>query len=142
MPIDSTLAGPIWAAIVPRLSASRIHGCSRRNSSAGSEGKFTAFLTAPFLRKSRTVAAVSKPTNACASSVDAAMCGVLITCGNLASDQSVGGSFSKTSRAAPATMPVSMACRNACSSIKSPLAVLTIRMPTLQRLNRSALNKW
>ena len=51
------------------------------------------------------MAAVSMPTSSCASSVDAAMCGVATTCGSWASDQSSGGSRSKTSRAAAATIP-------------------------------------
>ena len=63
------------------------------------DGKFTALRTTPSRRKSRTVAAVSRPTSSCASSVDAAMCGVATTCGSWASDQSAGGSFSNTSSA-------------------------------------------
>ena len=41
------------------------------------------------------------------------MCGVAITCGNWASDQSVGGSCSNTSSAAPPTIPLSIARRSA-----------------------------
>ena len=42
---------------------------------------------------------------------------------------------------APATMPCSIARRSAASSISSPRAVLMMRMPGLQRANRSSLNR-
>jgi hypothetical protein len=76
--------------------------------------------------------AVSIPTCSCASTVDAAMCGVAMTCGSFASRQSDGGSVSNTSTAAPATCPDSIASASADASISSPRAVFTSRTPGLQ----------
>ncbi len=134
-------AGPIWATIDPSVSARRIHGCSRCSSSGETDGKFTALRTRPSRRKSRTVAAVSRPTSSCASSVDAAMWGVATTWGSFASVQSLGGSVLKTSRPAPPTMPASIARCSAASSISSPRAVLIRRIPGLHVANRSSLNR-
>ena len=90
-----------------RPGGSRAAGAaSRRGASTGSSRRCAR---SPSRRKSRTVAAVSVPTSSCASSVDAAMCGVAMTCGSWASDQSAGGSVSNTSRPAPPTTPASMA---------------------------------
>ena len=93
----------------------------------------------PSRRKSRTVAAVSMPTSSCASSVDAAMCGVAITCGSLASDQSDGGSFSNTSSAAPATMPrLDRAAERRLVDQLAARRVDRCRMPGLHLANRSS----
>jgi hypothetical protein len=70
-----------------------MNGRSRANSSPGTLGKFTAFRITPSRRKSRSATTVSIPTCSCASTVDAAMCGVAMTCGSLASRQSAGGSL-------------------------------------------------
>ena len=139
MPTCEVRASPICATSVPSPSASVRYGRRRANASAGSDGKFTAFLMTPSLRKSRTASAVSTPTSSCASPVDAAMCGVAITFGSFASVQSSGGSLVNTSSAAPPTWPDSSAAASAASSISSPRAVLTIRMPFLHFANRSAL---
>ena len=68
------------------------------------------------------------------------MCGVATTRGNVASAQSVGGSFWNTSSPAPPTWPLCSAASSAASSISSPRAVLMMRTPFLHLLNRSALN--
>ena len=47
------------------------------------------------------------------------------------SGEAVAGSVSKTSRAAPATWPLSSASLSACSSIRPPRAQLIIRTPGL-----------
>ena len=67
----------------PIGSASCIHGRASVYSSAGSAGKLTALRITPSRRKSRTFIAVSVPTSSCASTVEAAMCGVATTCGEL-----------------------------------------------------------
>src|SRR5688572_16262451 len=63
----------IWATKVPSRSPKSTYGCSRLNSSADTEGKFTAFLIKPSFRKSRSASAVSSPTSSWPSRVDAAM---------------------------------------------------------------------
>ena len=87
-------------------------------------------MTPPF-RKSRTWTAMSVPTRSWASAVAAPMCGVATTRGCLASRQSTGGSWAWTSRAAPATRPLSRAASSASSSISSPRAAFTMRTPGL-----------
>ena len=62
-----------------------------------------------------------------ASRVAVRKCGVQITCSNLSRGlSSPGGSCSKTSMAAPATRPLSIASANADSSISPPVAQLMI----------------
>ncbi len=52
------------------------------------------------------------------------MCGVTITFGCSKSARLVGGSLSKTSRAAPATFPERSASKSAASSTSVPRATL------------------
>ena len=69
------------------------------------------------------------------------MCGVATTCGSICSRWSTVGSLSNTSSPAPATWPDSMASASAASSIRSPRAVLMMRMPLRARASRSAFTR-
>jgi hypothetical protein len=80
----------------------------------------------------------STATRTCASLVLAPRCGVATTFGCWISSKvtgSVGGSFSKTSKAAPPHRPSFKACNKSASLMIPPLATLTIRTPFLQELN-------
>ena len=69
------------------------------------------------------------PARSCASSVDAARCGVTTTSSSASSGPSYG-SVEKTSSAAPASLPDASASASASSSISAPRAALTIRAPS------------
>lgn len=89
-----------------------------------------------------TASAISTPTSSCASTVDAPRWGVHTTSGRWVRGWSAGGgSFSKTSSAAAATMPASSARTRAPSSITPPRATLTTRAPRFILANRASLNR-
>ncbi len=113
----------------PSFSARSMYGRMSRYSSSEREGTLTAFWMTPRLRYSFTCSAICTPTSSCASFVDPAMCGVAITFGAASSAFSFGGSWVKTSRAAPAIWPELSACNRAASSISSPRAQFTRRTP-------------
>src|SRR5439155_784622 len=84
--------------------------------------------------KSATCCAMATATFTCASPVEAPRCGVQITCSIPRSGWPAGGgSFSSTSRAAPATWPLLMAAASAASSTMPPRAQLTMRTPRRMR---------
>src|SRR5438067_1900912 len=74
-------------------------------SSAPITGMFTAFVTSPPSSAAATCSATMTPARSCASSVDAARCGVTTTLSSSSSGP-VYGSSEKTSSAAPATVPL------------------------------------
>ena len=88
----------------------------------------TGALTALDMRLSSrnilTCSAISTDTFSCASLVDAPRWGVTTMLSRVRSFDPVGGSFSNTSRAAPAILFSFSASYNASSSISSPLATL------------------
>ena len=85
---------------------------------------------------------MSVPTRSWASAVAAPMWGVATTLGWQARRQSTGGSWEWTSRAAPATRPLSRAARSAASSISSPRPAFTIRAPGLILERASLPIRW
>ena len=93
-------------------------------------GMFTAVVTTPPVSAAATCSATCSPARSCASTVDAPRCGVTTTLGLPNSGWSVIGSDLKTSSAAPATLPDSMASASATSSSSCPRAQLTIRTPS------------
>ena len=75
---------------------------------------FTALSATPFCKYSTTCPAIRTPRISCASSVAPPICGVAITLSSASKGSpGAGGSLSKTSIAAPATLPDSIA---ACSA--------------------------
>eukprot|EP00162_Nutomonas_longa_P009149 comp19051_c0_seq1/m.35266 comp19051_c0_seq1/g.35266 ORF comp19051_c0_seq1/g.35266 comp19051_c0_seq1/m.35266 type:complete len:544 (+) comp19051_c0_seq1:535-2166(+) len=90
-----------------------------------------------------TWVAISLATLSCASPVEAPRCGVAMTLGWLKSSTSSfgGGSCSKTSRPAPATLPLWRARRRACSSMMPPRAQLMKRTPSLHFFMDSSLKR-
>merc|ERR1712142_848986 len=93
------------------------------------------------LVKSTNCWAISTATRVWASSVDAPKCGVAMTFLCLASSAPTptGGSVSKTSKAAPLTVPALMASSSADSSMMPPRATLRIATPFLHLESASAL---
>ena len=72
------------------------------------------------------------------------MCGVAITASRPNSGKSAaGGSGVKTSSAAPATLPDSMASLSAATSTSSPRAQLTMRTPVfiLAKASRESISR-
>ena len=82
---------------------------------------FSAFVTSPPSRAASTCSATITPARSCASSVDAARCGVTTTLSSSSSGPEYG-SAEKTSIAAPATVPERSASTSA-SSVDEPDAV-------------------
>ncbi len=98
---------------------------------------FTENWTWPRSKKSASSRAASTATLTWASSVEAPRWGVTSTAGCLTSGWSAGGgSGSKTSIAAPATLPAFSASSSAASSIRPPRAQLMIRTPGFIRGER------
>ena len=106
-----------------------MYGPSTSRSSAPTTGMLTAFVTSPPSRAATTCSATIRPARSCASSVEAARCGVVTTFSSPSSSPSYG-SAEKTSSAAPATLPERIASASAGSSTSSPRAALTIRTPS------------
>ncbi len=92
----------------------------------------TAFVTRPPSSAATTCSATITPARSCASSVEAARCGVTTTFGAASSGPEYG-SAEKTSIAAPATLPDSSAAISAGSSTSSPRAAFTMRTPSFIR---------
>ena len=88
-----------------------------------------ALEIAPVSRKSLICSATCRATFSCASVVAAPRCGVQTTLSRPNRGESVAGSVSKTSSAAPATWPDLMASANAASSNRPPRAQLMMRTP-------------
>ena len=106
-----------------------MNGPSTSRSSAPTTGMLTAFETSPPSSAATTCSATITPARSCASSVEAARCGVMTTFSSSSSSPSYG-SAEKTSSAAPATLPERIASASASSSTSSPRAALTIRTPS------------
>ena len=106
-------------------------------SSARIAGMLTAFETSSPSSAAATCWATITPARSCASSVDAARCGVTTTLSSSSSGPEYG-SAEKTSSAAPATWPERSASSSASSSTSSPRAALTMRTPGFMRANASA----
>ena len=70
------------AATWPNRWAAGSSGPIRAATAGGSAGALTAFRTMPRSRNSHSASTVSMPTRSCPSRVDAAMCGVAMTCGS------------------------------------------------------------
>ena len=116
---------------LPSFSANAMYGLRRGASSADSDGMLSALVTPPDTRKSAICSATWIATLTCASLVDAPRCGVEMKFGVPNSGDSLAGSCTNTSSAAPATWPLSSAAFNAASSISPPRAQLMIRTPFL-----------
>ena len=112
------------------LSPNFKNGSSFSSSSPVTEDMFTALRTVPFLRKSIIWSATATATFVCASRVDAPRCGVATTLSSSKSGVLPGGSVSKTSRAAPATLPDLIASQSASSSTIPPRAQLITITPS------------
>ena len=97
-----------------------------------------AFLALPPFNTEITSSATDTATLICASSVDAPRCGVMITLSRSINGLSNGGSFTNTSSAAPATLPLFTASARASSLIMPPRAQLMIRTPSFITANCSA----
>ena len=113
----------------PRLSARGRYGLIFSIVSAFMMGMFRAVVTGRPLNTLTTCSATMTATLIWASLVDAPRCGVTMTFGCSSSGLPTGGSFSKTSSAAPATLPDLNASSNAASSMMPPRAQLMIRTP-------------
>mmetsp|Transcript_26064 Transcript_26064/g.50614 ORF Transcript_26064/g.50614 Transcript_26064/m.50614 type:complete len:345 (-) Transcript_26064:228-1262(-) len=142
-PVSSTLTertcpSSTCAQSEPSRSASITHGLSSGICASVRLGALTTPTTGSSANALTIDCAISCATLACASSVEAPRCGVAMTFGCLISghSSSFGGSLSKTSSAAPATCPLSSACRSASSSMMPPRAQLTMR--TLGFIDASA----
>ena len=90
---------------------------------------FTAFVTIPPSSAATTCSATMTPARSCASSVEAARCGVTTTWSS-SSRGPVYGSAENTSSAAPASFPDRIASTSASSSTSAPRAALTSRAPS------------
>ena len=102
-------ASAIWPANAPIFSASCAYASTFARASGATSGALTALFAEPPRRTSRHWYATEIATFFCASTVLAPRCGVTITESRVNSGESVGGSFSKTSSAAPATLPATIA---------------------------------
>ena len=89
----------------------------------------TAFVTSPPSSAAATCSATITPARSCASSVEAARCGVTITLSSSSSGPEYG-SLENTSSAAPASFPLPSASTSASSSTSSPRAAFTRRVPS------------
>ena len=89
----------------------------------------TALLTNWLFSAAATCSAMMVPARSWASIVEAPRCGVTTTLSNSSSGLPIGGSFSKTSMAAPATLPDLSALTSADSLTMPPRAQLTMRTP-------------
>ena len=96
----------------PSFAASGMYGPSTSRSSAPTVGMLTAFVTSPPSSAAATCSATITPARSCASSVDAARCGVTTTFGAAAAARRTAPA-TKTSSAAPATLPDSSAAISA-----------------------------
>ena len=84
-----------------------------------------------------TMSAIVSPALSCASRVRAPRCGVTTTLSSSNSGDSVVGSVTNTSSAAPAMMPSRIASASACSSTMPPRATLMTRSVGLAFSSRS-----
>ena len=98
---------------------------------------FTASGTSSPSSASRTDLATETPAFSCASAVDAPRCGVRLMLSRPSNGESVGGSFTKTSRAAPAMRFEDSAWKRASSSMIPPRLQLTMRNVGLASANCS-----
>ena len=121
----------------PSRSASGINGFSVSFASFAS--RFTANGTKSPLSASCTMSATTSPARSCASRVLAPKCGVATTLLNVNSGDSVVGSFTKTSRAAPAMVPLRNASARSSSFTIPPRATLTMRSDGFARFIISVL---
>ena len=100
-----------------------MNGPSISRSAASTTGMLTAFVTRPPSSAATTCSATIRPARSCASSVEAARCGVTTTSSSSSSGP-VYGSVEKTSSAAPASFPERIASTSASSSTSAPRAAL------------------
>ncbi len=85
------------------------------------------------------MSAIASPALSCASRVDAPRCGVTTTDGSSNSGDSVVGSVSNTSSAAPAITPSRMHSARSASSTMPPRATLIRRSAGFALTSRSRL---
>ena len=97
----------------------------------------TAFVTTAPSSAAATCSATITPARSCASSVEAARCGVTTTLSRSSSGPEYGSS-EKTSSAAAATLPERSASTSASSSTSSPRAALIRRAPSGSLVDRLA----
>ena len=100
-----------------------MNGPSISRSAASTTGMLTAFVTRPPSSAATICSATISPARSCASSVEAARCGVTTTSSSSSSGP-VYGSVEKTSSAAPASLPERIASTRASSSTSAPRAAL------------------
>ncbi len=120
----------------PRRSASGMNGCTVALASLAA--RFTANGTNSPRSASTTCSAIVWPALSCASAVDAPRWGVTTTLSSSNSGDSVVGSCTNTSSAAPAMRPSRTASASAASSTIPPRAVLTMRRLGLAWVSSSA----
>ena len=123
MCVDFICPSISWLARLPIVTATFINGAS----SGAICGALTAYLLNRPWSTARTSSAMSLAMLACASIVEAPRWGVTIIFSSVNRGLSVMGSFSKTSKAAPAIFPVLTALTIAASSTSPPRAQLIIR---------------
>ena len=129
MTTEVTALSMSWPAKLPIWLASPMYGRSFGISSALTEGRFSAFTTVPEMRKSASCSATCSATFSCASVVEAPRWGVATTCSMPNSTLSFAGSLANTSRAAPATWPLSSPAFRSASTTRAPRAQFTMRTP-------------
>ena len=137
--ISSSLArAPTTSAnSAPSRSAKGMKGFKVSLASAAST--LTANGTKSPAKANCTMSAMTSPALSCASRVLAPRCGVTTTFGNENSGESVTGSRSKTSNAAPAMSPSRKASKRSCSATMPPRATLITRNDGLAFRSRSRL---
>ena len=121
----------------PIRSARGMNGFSVSFASLAS--KLTAKGTKSPFSANCTMSATTSPARSCASRVLAPRCGVATTLLKAKSGESVVGSFTYTSSAAPVMVPSLSAVARSCSSTMPPRATLTIRSDGFARFNIAVL---
>ena len=106
-----------------------MNGPSTSRSAWSTTGMLTAFVTMPPSSAATICSATITPARSCASSVEAARCGVTTTWSSSSSGPAYG-SAEKTSSAAPASFPDRIASASASSSTSAPRAAFTSRAPS------------
>ena len=106
---DASRPPTVWIAKRPIFSASSAKGSSTSACSDGTMGAFTTYFAEPPFKTSMHCFATWIATFFWASTVLAPRCGVTMTLSRVRSGDSRGGSVSKTSSAAPATLPLLIA---------------------------------
>mmetsp|Transcript_13260 Transcript_13260/g.55592 ORF Transcript_13260/g.55592 Transcript_13260/m.55592 type:complete len:387 (-) Transcript_13260:553-1713(-) len=139
--MDTSVMPPtaIRVSILPREYASTVYGASSRMSSGRIVGVLTAVAHCCPRSVRSTASAISAATPSCASAVEPPRRGVTMTSSRPTRGWSGGGgSSTKTSRAAPATAPLSSARASARSSSTPPRDTLTMRAPGFMRAKASS----